>query len=412
MPSFISALSSEQYLYNVMKKGKVHRCNKDDGSSDSEGECEENPFSILLSYIMDRKPATRAKGFNGIAQLLKSRVASPELLESFCETLGTYAAKAIERGSPAEADAAVQACLAYAASVGPCDLFYGLVSPACLKAFSTNNSTAGSGTRHLLVQLLAAANFFCSEDPAETTKLVGLLKAALLETTRKKRPSTLTILELVRAWNLVSPVAPGYATEEDAKQISRVFMDHISASETSTELRKDCLYGLAILSERLFASVAHDTRWESEASAVTLDDFPGVLDREELEDVMRETGLTASKRDKAEEQRVFRMVVGYILDGTMPSATTVKVNRQKLTFGTWEEIYRFGVVSRIFGGHLNTHLAGNQVVMDVLGYSMEAGMQRGAAGHERRERDPERAKMANIKRARDRDAKASSMVWD
>ena len=427
-PSFL--LISENLSEDMKKKGKGRHYSKDDDPSyssssisaaaDFEEEEEEdthhkNSFSTSMSDIMDRKPAVRVKGFNATAKHLSSHVIPPEHLESFCETLGTYAAKAIERGSPAEVAAAVQACLAYAASVGPCDPFYNLVAPACLKAFSTNNSTGGSSTRHLQVQLAAVVNFFCSEDIGETVKLAGLLRAALLETTRKKRPSALMILELVRAWNLVAPAVPGgpAENEEDAKQTLCVFMAHITASETSTELRKECLYGLAILIERLSAGKQQESRWESDASAVTRADFPGLLDVEELEDACRMAALAASKKDKAEEQRVFRAVCGYIVDGTKPSATTVKVNRQKLVFGTWREIYRFGVVSRIFGGHLNTHLAGNQVVMDVLGYSMEgAAAAGGFSGHVHRERDPERAKMTNIKRARDRDAKASSMAWD
>lgn len=396
-----------------MKKGKSSRSKappaSDEFDSESEGESQMNPLSNALSDIMDRKPALRAKGFDSIAEYLSSHVADSEFLEGFCETLGTYGAKALERGTPAEIAAATRACELYAVSVGACDNFYKLVAPPCLKVFSMNNSTSGSGTRHLLVRLLSVLSFFCSEDPSDVLSLVGLLKSFLLDVSKKKKPPVPLLLETVRAWNLVVTTAYSSLTEENTRPLARVFMDYVSAGETDSELKIECLYGLALLFEGFAGSSSGSG--DDESGTLTVADYPEWLDSEELEDASRESALRASKRDKAGEQRVFRAVCGYLLEGTQPSATMLKVMRHKLEFANWDGVYRIGAVSRVLGGHLNLHLASSAVLMDVFGYSMETSGDGDKSGG-RRERNPEKAKMMNIKRARDRDFKASSLAWD
>ena len=411
-----------------MKKSKPkHNKSEDDEENCDPDSISSSGLSFALSDILDKKAAVRIRGFTALSQRMSSHVISPELLADFCETLGTYGIKSIERGSPAEAAVAAHACELYAISAGPCDSFYQLVAPPCLRALTIATAGTGSGSGSasclLSVRLLSVASFFCSENPRDAEAISEALKQSLLaedvvQKKKKKKKGNVSpqlLLELLRAWNLVAPTAPRLlAAPDSTKSLAQSFAALLGKRETPTEVKAECLYGLALLFERLareqdVGQTRKEERGSISGAPLTLTDVPEWLEPDVLREAWRDATCTAAKKDKAAEQRIFRQVCAYLLEGTQPPPVTMKIMRHKIVFEGWEAVYRLGVVTRILGGHLNTHLEHNAVLMDLFGYCIEPGA---APENAKRERDPERARMNSIARSRCRDFKASSMAWD
>lgn len=409
--------------------------NTDESSSDSIEKEElkriaaEGHFKEAVSQLFESKPTSRINAFSSLARILRTSCIDNELLDLNVETLSEYISKAIEHSSNNnEKIVASMMCEAFCASLGVNSTFYERVSPSFYN--TCTRSLGSSNTDTLLaavVRAYATLCYCCSDDEDETKKCMDVLERVFMMP-NDDSVSEYTLAAAIESWGLLCTTVS--LDVDDSKVVMDRFVEILDESD-SVDVRMATLLTLGVLYENLVEYLpkkeysgkrsnnnskvdvndnddgndddddeivdcrGSKDRGDDKSKIPTLYDYPEIVDPDIMETFKKDSAVRASKKDKATEQKAFRIVLSVLLDGTEPEPVTVVVDHKKLVFRGLSKRLIFNVFKRIFEDGIYTHLKENETIMAILEYEFRYVFEHTYSA------DAE--KKADMKRKKDRD---------
>ena len=394
-------------------------------------------FQEVIGHLYERKASARVAGFNTLARILRTVYLGQETLDASVDTLAEYVSRAIKSGDSTERAAASGMCEAFCASLGNSQTFYERVAPAfhsaCVSALGSNT------TEQILSPVLRAYGtlcYCCSGSDEDTRACMDVFERVIVLYDNEENGdddddddgtsygddddddyddcgggcgggggesvSEYALSAALSGWALLSTTVS--FDVEGSKNVAAKFVK-IMFGHKSLDVRMDALLALGVLFENVRESLDSssdedgsdddDDDSKVEKKHPTLYDCPDWIDPETIESFKKEAAIGAAKKDKATEQRAYRIVASVLLDGTEPEPVSVVVAHKKLVFKGLINRLTFAAFKRIFEDGITAHLQNNEFVMGTLEYEFNSILTYSYSA------DAE--KKADLKRKKDRD---------
>lgn len=363
----------------------------DDNEEELKRAAAEAHFKEALSQLFESKPSNRINGFNSLARILRTTYLGQETLELNIETLGEFISKAIEHGSTNERIAASMMCEAYCASIGDNRPFFECVSTSF---YNVCSRTLGNNTSETLpsavVRAYATLCYCCSSLEEDTKRCMEIIERVFMpiEGYDNDNVSDYMLSAAISSWALLCTTAS--LDTDESQVVAERFVEILTESD-SVDVRMETFLALGVLFENVRDSISvlddDDGGDDDEYGIVdcrgkvgkkehkrmpTLYDCPSWIDPSVIEEFKKDSTVKAAKKDKAMEQKAYRIVSSVLLDGTEPEPVTVVVNHRKLVFEGLSNRLAFSVLKRIFEDGINVHLRDNELVMAILDYEFKS----------------------------------------